>query len=214
MDLGFDIDEHIERLAKVPKLVRLGVVVGLLVAVAAGYYTTSYQSSRLQVDQLRAEAQQLQRKLNKVRVVASNLGDFEQEVAGLERDLNEALRQLPNRKQFEDLLRDISTAGKKVGIEVKGIRREKELEHDFYAEVPFLLELDGGYHEIAQFFERLSKLSRIVNVGALNIKANGRGEGSTLRVGGTATTFRFLMEAGDETASITLPMLSDDSERA
>jgi len=88
------------------------------------------------------------------------------------------------------------------------------LEHDFYAEVPFLLELEGGYHEIAQFFERLSKLSRIVNVGALNIKANGRGEGSTLRVGGTATTFRFLMEAGDETASITLPVLSDDSERA
>lgn len=214
MDLGFDIDEHVEKLAKVPKPVRLGVVLGLLGAVAVGYYTTSYQASRAQVDQLRGEAQELQRKLNKVRVVASNLGEFEQEVADLERSLSFALKALPNRKQFEDLLRDISTAGKKVGIEVKGIQREKEVEHDFYAEVPFRIELEGGYHEIAQFFERLSKLSRIVNVGALDIKASGRGATSTLRVDGTATTFRFLMEAEDETASINPSKLPDGSERA
>ena len=72
----------------------------------------------------------------------------------------------------------------------------------------------GGYHEIAQFFERLSKLSRIVNVGALDIKARGRGTASTLRVDGTATTFRFLMEPDDKTASTEQPGLSAGSERA
>ena len=214
MDLGFDIDEQVEKLAKIPKAVRLGVVAGLLVAVAAGYYTTSYQETKAQVNQLNAEAQELQRKLNKVRVVASNLGEFEQEVADLERDLTLALKQLPNRKQFEDLLRDISTAGKKVGVEVKGIRRKPERAHDFYAEVPFEIELEGGYHEIAKFFERLSKLSRIVNVGSLDIKASGRGETTKLRVDGTATTFRFIVSEKKDTAANTLPTPSRDGESA
>jgi len=193
MDLGFDFDEQFEKLGKVPKGIRLGVVAGILVAICAGYYFMSYQETRSQVQQLHAESQELQRKLNKVRVVASNLGEFEQEVADLERELTLALKQLPNRKQFEDLLRDISTAGKKVGVEIKSIQRKKELRHDFYAEVPFKLELEGGYHDIAKFFERMSRLPRIVNVGSLNVKASrGRGGVMLLKVDGTATTFRFL----------------------
>ena len=202
MDLGFDIDEQLEKLAKVPKAVRHGVVAALLVAIGAGYYMTSYESSRAHADRLNAEAQDLQRKLNKVRVVASNLGEFEQEVADLERDLELALKQLPDRKQFEDLLRDISTAGKKVGVEIKSIKLLKERSHGFYAEVPFDLQLEGSYHDIARFFERVSKLSRIVNIGALDITA-GRAKSGTksLKVDGTATTFRFLNDDKNETAA-------------
>ena len=202
MDLGIDFDEQLEKLAKVPKIARHAVVGGLLVAIAAGYYMTSYQDSRAHATRLNAEAQELQRKLNKVRVIASNLGEFEQEVADLERDLQLALKQLPNRKQFEDLLRDISTAGKKVGVEIKGIKRQKERSHGFYAEVPFSIELEGDYHDIAKFFERVSKLSRIVNVGALEIRSSRKGGGSSLRVDGTATTFRFLDASRDETAAL------------
>jgi type IV pilus assembly protein PilO len=203
MDLGIDFDEQLEKLAKVPKVARHGVVIGILIAIAAGYYTTSYQDSRAQADRLSAEAHELQRKLNKVRVVASNLGEFEQEVADLERDLQLVLKQLPNRKQFEDLLRDISTAGKKVGVEIKSIRRQKERSHGFYAEVPFDIQLEGRYHDIAEFFERVSKLSRIVNIGALDIKAGGKRGGSTsLRVDGTATTFRFLDQNKKDTAAL------------
>jgi len=211
MDLGFDIDEQVEKLANVPKSIRLGVVVALLASVAAGYYFFSYQEARSQAVQLRGQAEELQRKLNKIRVVASNLDEFEQEVAGLERDLELALKQLPNRKQFEDLLRDISTAGKKVGVEIKAIRRKKEKRHDFYASVPFQIELEGGYHDIAKFFERVSKLPRIVNVGALTMATTRQRGGSTvLRVEGTATTFRFL-STDAETAALTLP---DGSGRA
>ena len=195
MGLGFDFDEQLEKLAMVPKTIRHGVVAAILVGVAAGYYTTSYQESRAQADLLNVEARELQRKLNKVRVVASNLGEFEQEVAGLERALDRALKQLPNRKQFEDLLRDISTAGKKVGIELKSIKRRKERSHGFYAEVPFEIQIEGRYHDIAKFFERVSKLSRIVNIGELDIRSGRRRAGEvSLKVNGTATTFRFLKE--------------------
>ena len=49
------------------------------------------------------------------------------------------------------------------------IKRQKEQRLGFYAAVPFLIELEGGYHDIAKFFERLSRLPRIVNVGSLKI---------------------------------------------
>ena len=193
MELNFDFDEQIEKLAKIPKPIRLLSVSAVLVAVAGAYWFMSYQPKAAEVTMLRDSSKELQRKLNNVRAVAGNLGEFEQEVADLERRLERALRQLPDSKQFEDLLRDISTAGKQVGITIKSIQREPEIPHDFYAEVPFRIEIEGSYHDLARFFERVGHLPRIVNVGALNVEHGGAGAGGPwLRVQGTATTYRFL----------------------
>jgi type IV pilus assembly protein PilO len=191
--VDFDFEEIVEKIAKVPALARMGVVMALLLAIAGGYYSVSYQAKRSELVNLRGQADELQRKLNKVRVVASNLSDFKQEVAGLERSLGLALKQLPNRKQFEDLLRDISTAGKKVGVTINSIERTKEVDHSFYAEVPFKISIEGTYHDVARFFEQLANLQRIVNMGSMTISVASQDEFNTmLEVKGTATTFRFI----------------------
>ena len=196
LDINVDFDEKIEQLAKVPKAIRLGVVSALLVAIAAGYWFLSYQPLQEQRHELVDKAQQLQRELNNARSVANNVPGFEAEVASLERDLELALKQLPNRKQFEDLLQDISTAGKKVGVAIKSIDRSKEVKRDFYAEVPFNLEIEGGYHDLARFFEMVASLPRIVTIGALSIQVQSESDVETrLKVEGKATTFRFLSEA-------------------
>jgi len=193
LEMNIEVEETLEKLAKVPRAARFGAIVAVIAAVVAGYYFMSYKEVRVEIVQQRAQAEELQRKLNKVRVVASNLEDFEQEVAVLERELEQALKQLPNRKQFEDLLQDITTAGKKVGVSIQSIERRKEVVHDFYAEVPFKLEIEGGYHDIARFFERVSRMPRIVNMGAMDMKVERESEaGTTLSIKGLATTFRFL----------------------
>lgn len=195
LELNIDFDEKLEQLAKIPKAVRLGVVSGLLVAIVGGYWTMSYQPAQEQRAEFVVKSQELQRKLNNARSVANNVPGFEAEVAGLELDLHLALKQLPNRKQFEDLLQDISTAGKKVGVQIKSIDREKEVRRDFYAEVPFKLEIEGSYHDLARFFEMVASLPRIVNVGAMNIKVDRESmTATTLQVTGMATTFRFLSD--------------------
>jgi type IV pilus assembly protein PilO len=195
MEFGFDVDETLEQLGRIPRAIRFGTVGAILAGVVAGYYFLSYQESRAQFNALEAQAQELQRKLTKARVVANNLSDFEQEVASLERELEVALKQLPDRKQFEDLLQDITTAGKKVGVVIKSIQRKTEVPRGFYTEVPFQIELEGSYHNIAMFFERVAKLSRIVNIGALNVGVFAIDDRETiLQVKGTATTFRFVNE--------------------
>ena len=193
LDMNVDFDEKIEQLAKVPKAIRLAVVSVLLVSLVGIYWYVSYQPAQARRAELVTQSQELQRTLNNARSVANNLPAFEAEVAELERDLDLALKQLPNRKQFEDLLQDISTAGKKVGVSIKTIDRNKEVKRDFYAEVPFNLELEGTYHDLARFFEMVATLPRIVNVGALQIDvAKETRTGTNLKVSGKATTFRFL----------------------
>ena len=193
LELNIDFDEKIEQLAKVPKTIRLVVVSAVLVAIGAGYWILSYQPAQETRRALVARSQELQRSLNNARSIANNVAGFEAEVAGLERDLDLALKQLPNRKQFEDLLQDISTAGKKVGVTIKSIDRDDEIQRDFYAEVPFKIELEGTYHDLARFFEMVASLPRIVNMGGLDIKVLDESQQSTrLKVTGLATTFRFL----------------------
>ena len=195
LELNIDFDEKLEQLAKIPKAVRLGVVSGLLVAIVGGYWTMSYQPAQEQRAEFVVKSQELQRKLNNARSVANDVPGFEAEVAGLELDLHLALKQLPDRKQFEDLLQDISTAGKKVGVQIKSIDRQNEVRRDFYAEVPFKLEIEGSYHDLARFFEMVASLPRIVNVGAMNIKLDRESmTATTLQVTGMATTFRFLSD--------------------
>jgi type IV pilus assembly protein PilO len=195
LELNVDFDEKIEQLAKVPKPIRLAVVSAVLVAIAAGYWFFSYQPAQHEHRDLTAKSQELQRNLNNARSIANNVAGFEAEVAGLERDLDLALKQLPDRKQFEDLLQDISTAGKKVGVTIKSIDRDDEIPRDFYSEVPFKIELEGTYHDLARFFEMVASLPRIVNMGGLDIKVIEESQLSTrLKVVGMATTFRFLSE--------------------
>ncbi|MCS5636437.1 MAG: type 4a pilus biogenesis protein PilO [Myxococcota bacterium] len=192
---NFDFEEQLDQIAKVPKPVRLAVAVALLASVAAGYWFVSYQPKGEKVDLLQGKIQKLERQLSNIRAVASNLEAFEQEVAFLEARFKRARRRLPEGKQFEDLLSDITTAGKKVGVRIKSIERQPEVPHDFYAEVPFRVELDGSYHDLARFFEQIGSLPRIVNVGDLDVRVDQEyREATNLRIQGTATTFRFLRD--------------------
>jgi type IV pilus assembly protein PilO len=196
LDANFDFEEMIEKFAAVSKPARIGGVVLLIVGMVVGYYFLVYQDQHARLVNLQGEAEELQRKLNKVRVIASNLSEFQQEVANLERSLTLVVKQLPSRKQFEDLLRDISTAGKKVGVTIKTIERNGEVSHGFYVEVPFKIEIEGSYHDTARFFEQIGNLPRIVNVGAMEIKTSRETDlGTILKIKGTATTFRFVDNA-------------------
>jgi type IV pilus assembly protein PilO len=193
MEVNPEVQARIEQIARLPRAARIGILSGLAIALCAGYFFGFYQEQSETVKALRARELELQRKLTEVRSIAANIAAFEQEIADLEAQLAVALRQLPNEKQLEVLLTDISNLGKTAGVEIKSFKRENERIHDFYAEVPIGIELEGRYHDIARFFDLVSKLPRIVNMGALQMSVESESELETrLKVSGTATTFRFV----------------------
>jgi type IV pilus assembly protein PilO len=193
MEISPEIQSKLEQFAKLPKAARAGVLVGLFVVIGAGYFFGFYQAKAEQLKSLRAKELELQRKLTEVRSIASNIAAFEAEIQDLELKLNDALKQLPNEKQLEVLLTDISNLGKTAGIEIKSFKREEERIHDFYAEVPIAIVLEGRYHDIARFFDLVAKLPRIVNMGAINMSVLSQTSLETrLKVTGKATAFRFV----------------------
>ncbi len=193
MEISPEVQAKLDQVAKLPPAARAGIVLLLVLMVAGGYYGTRYSSGSQKLEQLRAKEMELQRKLSEVRSITANIDEFEEEITNLEIKLQKVLRQLPNEREIEVLLTDISNLGKTSGIEIKSFQRRPEVIHDFYAEVPMDIEIEGEYHSIARFFDLLSGLPRIVNMGSIEVRiAKDTLEATVLKVSGTATTFRFV----------------------
>lgn len=205
LDLNLDgITSQLEKLGKLPRPARMALVPAIAIAVVGAYVYFFYLPGKQQMQQLEAQQMQVQRKLNEVRSIAANLEKFEAEIADLEKRFKVALRQLPNGKELPVLLTDISSLGKNAGLEVKAFRPQEEIRRDFYAEVPINIEFVGRYHDIAGFFDEVSRLPRIVNIGRLEMSIEDENALDTvLKVKGQAQTFRFIDNAAAQTAAAT-----------
>jgi type IV pilus assembly protein PilO len=197
MDLGLDkFGQQLDKLGKVPRSYRMAILPVVVALVGAVYAYLLYLPKASELEGLRGQQLQLQRRLNEVRAVAENVGKFEEEIAALERKLKIALRQLPDSKELPVLLTDVNTLGKNAGLEMKAFRPSPEIKRDFYAEVPIEIEFVGRFHDIVAFFDQVARLPRIVNVNELEIKIDEESALETvLTVSGEAVTFRFLEEA-------------------
>ncbi len=205
MDFGLDqLQTAVERFSKLPKPYRLAIGPVIAVLIVAAYVYLSFLPARQQLEVLRGEALEQQRKLNEVRSVAANLPKFEEELENLENELTRALRRLPDSKELPVLLTDITTLGKNAGLEFTAFRPQSESVKNFYAEVPIEIEFTGRFHDIAAFFDEIARLPRIVNVSELKMTIMQANPLDTiLRAKGRAITFRFVDSArGKQQAAV------------
>ncbi|HEY8123089.1 MAG TPA: type 4a pilus biogenesis protein PilO [Myxococcota bacterium] len=194
MELGLEkYQAQLDKLAKLPRGVRMGIAPALCALVFGAYTYSFFLPARAERNAAREQQLQLQRRLAEVRAVAGNEAQVKEEIAMLDRKLKEALRQLPNDKELPGLLTDVSSLGKNAGLEFKSFRPGTEVRKAFYAEVPIELEFTGRYHDIARFFDDISRLPRIVNMGEMTVSiARETSDTTLLKVDGRATTFRFV----------------------
>ena len=126
------------------------------------------------------------------RSVANNLESFKRKREELGQQLQAALEKLPESSDLPALLTNISTLGKKSGLEIQTFKQGKKIDRGFYSEQQIELQFTGFYHDIALFFDRVANLSRIVNLNDLVFEVESdAGENPTLKVKGTAATFYF-----------------------
>ncbi len=190
---NIDANQALEQLEKLPAIARHGIRAGVAALVIALYWFTMAGSANNRLNQLQTQLSELQNEISEARAVASNLNSFEERRTELQVQLDAALSQLPNSKELPGLLTDMSSLGKKSGLEVRTFDPMGEVVHGFFAEVPIKVEFFGAYHEVGVFFDRLSRLSRIVNITQLDMSVESeRGDRPRLKVTGVATTFRFI----------------------
>lgn len=131
--------------------------------------------------------------INKGMTTATKLAEFRAQVADLQTRLDGLRAVLPEQKDVAELLRRIQTLATQSNLSIKGFKPMATATKQLHAEWPINLQLDGTYHNLGMFFDRISKFSRIINVGNVAIRAKDRPEvNSTITADCTATTFVLL----------------------
>lgn len=144
-------------------------------------------------DQLAAGQQQLadlQTKIQEGRAAQQQLAKFEREVADLKVELDKLLRILPAKRNTPDLLRRIRSLAEQGDFALRRFTPGQLSDKEFFSEWPIAVSVEGGYHNLALFFDRISRFSRIINIEDLNISALPGPKGThTLAASFNAKTF-------------------------
>jgi type IV pilus assembly protein PilO len=152
--------------------------------------------------QLRREAHSDRERLAKLETKAGDLQGVRQKVRELDRELSAVLARLPDRKEIPDLLNTVSELASQSGLRITKFRQLDERLQDYYAEVPVELSMVGTYHQVAAFFDRIPRLSRLINVTGITMRRPvSAGDTVQIEVSCLATTFRFLDEKEREEAA-------------
>lgn len=154
------------------------------------FYVMSFQTEMAGREQKLAA---LRADINKGMTTATKLAEFRAQVTDLQTRLDGLKAVLPEEKDVADLLRRIQTLATQSNLSIKGFKPMATATKQLHAEWPIQLQLDGTYHNLGMFFDRISKFSRIINVSNIAIRAKERPDAnSTISAECTATTFVLL----------------------
>jgi type IV pilus assembly protein PilO len=211
-----------DSILKLPTPKKVLILVGILCAIAGSYAYLFFIPAQDELKVTKGELSKLESELSTNKAIASELPKFKEQVAKLNEEFKNAVTQLPNEKEIPDILKTISSLGKESGLEFTLFKPKSEEPQQFYAKVPIDLVVLGNYHNVGIFFDKVSKLPRIINVidfsmaRAKDIKdAKGRGDPDLLlKTSCMINTYRFIEKKSEEKKSEkkTIPKEKDDEE--
>jgi len=146
---------------------------GLVLAVAgllsAALYFTYFKNQR---DANESAQKSLDAKLQENRELEpykSKLAEIDRQLASLQQQMDIEKRIVPDDKEVDGFMKMLDAEANKAGIELRRYTAQPTSSKEFYTEVPFEIEIDGSYHSMLNFFDRVAKLERIVNVSNLQV---------------------------------------------
>jgi Tfp pilus assembly protein PilO len=166
----------------------VGIVVsGLLVFAFENYL---FKDIDKEIVARTSDLEALKKKVQEGKIAESRLTQFREEAERLETELQRLLRILPTAKQTDELIKKVKSLTERGNFRLVTFQPQGFIKKEFYSEWPITVQLEASYHELALFFDRLSRFSRIINVESLQAGANTRkGSAYTISVSFTMKTF-------------------------
>ena len=144
------------------------LVLGAALITAALHFTL-FKSQRAANDQAQAALELKLRENAELESYAPKLKDMERQLANLKQQLEIERKIVPDEKEVDGFIKMLDAEAMKAGIEIRRYTAKPVSTREFYTEVPFEVELDGPYFSVLNFFDRVGKLERIVNMSGLLI---------------------------------------------
>lgn len=174
------------------------IAIVFLLVVGIGVWFWIVKDMRPQLQRAEQEEQTLRVAFENKQRKAANYDAYKAQLAQIEQSFGTMLRQLPGETEIPSLIVDISQTGLAAGLEEKLFQPQSEVPKDFYAEKPILIQLSGGYHEIANFVSGVAALPRIVTLHNIKVRPENQDEYDRLSLEVTAKTYRYIEEEAQQ----------------
>ena len=184
MDLGLN---------KMPWWGQLALYVVLGAGAVATHHYMYAVDLQAAIDKTHVERRKIETGIARARVEERRLPEFRARVSELNVRLTALRNVLPEQKDVGDLLRRIQTLATQSSLTIRGFKPQAVATKQQHAEWPISLSLEGTYHDLGAFFDKVSRMPRIINISGINIKTrdkNGKEpSASTVSAECTVTTF-------------------------
>ena len=192
------------RLVGIQVRIRWGVIAAIPLGLMAVFYFLLTSPAQVEATKLKSDLVKARQEVQEKQALERRLPEFEKEIAAKDFELALLRRQLPEEREIPELIDQVSNLGTQSGLRFLTFKPKKEVEKDFYAEVPVELKIRGKFHNLVSFFDRISRLPRIVTISNLKIiesKTKSKdiiGGGTFIEATCNAITFRFIEERVDK----------------
>jgi type IV pilus assembly protein PilO len=186
--------------------------VGLaVVLIVAGLYIPGLPLAtvRGQLESAQAELKPLETEVESLRVYKQRRAELQTEMDALQKQLATLQTIVPEEKQTDEFILMVQRAALSSGVSIRTLTAKPVAQKPYYFEMPFDVEADGPYYSVLDFFSKLGRLSRIINVGDLKLSAIGTNKNTKFRlvpgtsVTGTFTVTTFFTNPAEQTSATT-----------
>ena len=177
-------------LNRLPWYGQIGAFVALALLAVGGFWYAYARPTAASIEARRAQLATLRVEIDRGLGTVGRLPEFRRELADLQGQLDRLRVVLPEERDVGDLLRRVQAMATQSNLTILGFTPQAVTTRELHAEWPIGLQLEGTYHNLGAFLERVSKFPRIINVNSIEIQARDNPTaGSTITAECTATTF-------------------------
>jgi type IV pilus assembly protein PilO len=177
-------------LNRLPWYGQIGAFVLIGVAGAGVFWTYYAQPTAASIAQRQTQLAQLRAQIDNGLRNAQRLPEIRRDIAAREAQLEQLRQRLPEEKDVADLLRRIQAMATQSNLTIRGFTPQAVTNRQLYVEWPIGLQVEGTYHNLGAFLERISRFPRIINVTGITIRAKDQQTAAdTITAEATAMTF-------------------------
>jgi type IV pilus assembly protein PilO len=168
-------------------------VFGLLSALAVGAaWQVAISPERARIAAGQARLDKLELEVRGAQAVAMRLPEAQREVRQLEAQLRETQAVIPEEKDPQDVLRNLHEMASDSLLDIASFKPRAIVTKAQHHEWPIEVGLEGTYHDLGRFFDRVASMPRLMSVSDLQIRTQTKPNGlGTVSVSCVTTTFVF-----------------------
>ena len=187
---------NLDLLRSIPWAQKAGLLVMVLAGIIVGFYYYIAEPKSVEIAGLQGTIGTLDNEIQTLTIKVKHLDELIAASKQLEIELAKKKERLPPEEEAVMLLKQVSDLGIRLGLDIKLWKPSPKSEDSskLFVRMPVNVEVSGGYHTAALFFDRINALPRIVTVSGLKMGAPKLEKGRVV----TQTVFDLIAYAAPE----------------